>query len=244
MVASVWLAACSGSSVELQTAIGSAETETSALNGPKERQAATPSADARKAMTELTAVATPGSGGYLVGPLDMLEITVFKAPELTRSVQVADTGTINMPLVGEVRASGRTAHAIELDLAAKLGTKYLQNPQVSVLVKEFNSQRVTLEGAVRKPGVYPLRGGMTLLQLVATAEGFGDASDATVLVFRARDGKRMAARFDVDDIRSGKAADPPLQSGDVVVAPASAMKESLNAFLKVLPIAGVFALVL
>lgn len=244
MVVSIWLAACAGSSADLQTAIGPAETETSALKVPRHGEGKTPSADARKAVTELTAAATPGNGAYLVGPLDMLDITVFKAPELTRSVQVADTGTINMPLVGEVQAAGRTAHAIEIDLAAKLGARYLQHPQVSVLVKEFNSQRVTLEGAVRKPGVYPLRGGMTLLQLVATAEGFGDASDATVLVFRAKDGKRMAARFDVDDIRSGKALDPPLQSGDVVVAPASAMKESLNAFLKVLPIAGVFALVL
>lgn len=190
-------------------------------------------------------MATPGNTAYLIGPLDVLEVTVFKAPELTRSVQVADTGTVSLPLVGDVRAAGRTPHEVERELRAKLGAKYLQNPQVSVMVKEFNSQRVTLEGAVKKPGVYPVRGRLTLLQLVASAEGMTDTSDATVVVFRhGADGKRVAARFNVDDIRSGASEDPPLNAGDVVVAPASGMKESLNAVLKVLPIAGVFALAL
>ncbi len=141
-------------------------------------------ASAAKAAEALTAVATPGNEGYKIGPQDVVEVSVFKVPELSKSVQVADTGTINLPLLGEVPAAGRTAQEVERDLAAKLGAKYLQKPQVTVFVKEYNSQRVTIEGAVKKPGVYPVRGRMTLLQLVATAEGFGDTAEQTVVVFR------------------------------------------------------------
>ena len=102
-----------------------------------------------------------------------MDVSVFKVPELSKSVQVADTGTINLPLVGEVPAAGKTAQEVEQDLTKKLGAKYLQNPQVTVFVKEYNSQRVTIEGAVKKPGVYPVRGKTSLLQFIAMAEGSG-----------------------------------------------------------------------
>jgi polysaccharide export outer membrane protein len=118
----------------------------------------------------------------------------------------------------------------------------LQSPQVTVLVKEYNSQRVTVEGAVKRPGVYPIRGRITLLQVIATAEGLDSASDTTVVVFRSTEGKRLAARFDVGQIRSGHANDPAILSGDVVVAPTSATKAAFDTILKSLPIATVFAL--
>ena len=200
------------------------------------------SSKAVKAVEALTAAATPGSEGYKIGPQDVLDVSVFKAPELSKSVQVADTGSINMPLLGEVPAAGKTAQEVERDLAAKLGAKYLQKPQVTVFVKEYNSQRVTVEGAVKKPGVYPVRGRMTLLQLVATAEGFGDTAEQTVVVFRNTNGKRSGARFDVAEIRSGAVADPVILSGDVIIAPTSAMKEAYGMILKALPLATVFAL--
>jgi polysaccharide export outer membrane protein len=113
---------------------------------------------------------------------------------------------------------------------------------VTVLVKEYNSQRVTVEGAVRKPGVYPIRGKTTLLQVIAGAEGLDSQSDTTVVVFRQVEGKRMAARFDVGQIRSGQSGDPAIQSGDMVVAPTSATKATFDVILKSLPIATVFAL--
>ncbi|MEZ5855394.1 MAG: polysaccharide biosynthesis/export family protein [Hyphomicrobiaceae bacterium] len=72
----------------------------------------------------------------------------------SKSVQVANSGTINLPLVGDIVAAGRTARDIERDLSAKLGAKYLRNPQVTVFVKEYNSQRITVEGAVNKPDVF------------------------------------------------------------------------------------------
>src|SRR3954468_21321091 len=111
------------------------------------------------------------NASHKLGPLDVLDISVFQVPELSKSVQVSDAGSINLPLLGEVKASGKTAQEIERELTVRLGKKYLKNPQVTVFVKENKSQQVTIEGAVRKPGVYPIAGKKTLLQLVATAEG-------------------------------------------------------------------------
>ena len=184
-----------------------------------------------------TAVATPGNTAYKIGPQDVLEISVFKVPELSRSVQVADNGGINLPLVGEVPAAGKTAQDVERDLTKKLGAKYLQSPQVTVFVKEYNSQRVTIEGAVKKPGVYPIRGKTSLLQFIATAEGLSDDAQSEVVVFRQGDGKRVAGKFDVEEIRAGRAADPAMQQGDVIVVSSSAMKSAWQNFLKAVPAA-------
>ena len=133
------------------------------------------------------------NGAYEIGPLDVLDISVFQVPELTKSVQVADTGVINLPLVGEIPVAGKTSQEVERDLTARLGAKYVNNPQVTVFVKEYNSKSVTITGAVSRPGLYPIKGKTTLLQVVAMAGGLGDASDSTVLVVRLTDGKRSAA---------------------------------------------------
>ncbi|MGD9804343.1 MAG: polysaccharide biosynthesis/export family protein [Hyphomicrobiaceae bacterium] len=199
-------------------------------------------ASAKSAASQLTAPGTPGSLAYKIGPQDVLEISVFKVPELSTSVQVADTGTINLALIGDINAAGRTAQEIERDLVKRLGTKYLQRPQVRVFVKEYNSQRITVEGAVKKPGVFPYRGRATLLQTIAMAEGLDVVSDTNVVIFRTLNGKRAAARFDISDIRSGKTADPPIESGDVVVVATNTFKETFQNVIKAIPLAGVFAL--
>lgn len=178
---------------------------------------------------------------HRIGPNDVLEISVFKVPDLSKTVQVAETGTINLPLVGEVPAAGKTAQQLERDLTIRLGDKYLQNPQVTVVLKENNSQQVTIEGAVEKPGVYPIKSRTSLLQLVAISGGLKDTADSTVLVMRNSGGKRAAARFSISDIQQGTTADPALQAGDVVVAGTSAIKKGFNNVLKALPIAGLFA---
>lgn len=187
---------------------------------------------------QITSVSTPGTTAYKIGAQDILEVSVFKVADLSKSVQVSEGGTINMPLLGEVAASGRTARELEQELTRSLGAKYLQNPQVTVYVKEYNSQRVTLEGSgIKKPGVYPIRGRMTLLQLVATAEGLSDISDSQLVVFRSTNGKKTAGKFDIAAIRTGDAPDPELMAGDVVVAPTSAGKETLNTVIKIVPLA-------
>lgn len=201
-----------------------------------------PSGAYTKQAVAVTAVNTPGNVAYKIGPQDILEITVFKVSELSRSAQVSEAGTINFPLVGEVAAAGKTAHELEKDITVQLGSRYLQKPQVAVIVKEFNSQRVTVDGAVKKPGVFPIQGGISLLQAVAMAQGFdATVSDDTVVVVRTSNGKRAAAKFDVSSIRGGNIQDPQLQAGDVVIAGTSSLKEGLN-FLKAIPLSGAFAL--
>lgn len=197
--------------------------------------------DARKAVEMVTASTTPGSTAYKIGPLDVLEISVFKVPDLSRSVQVADTGTINLPLLGEVPAGGKTSRELEQYLAKQLGAKYLQSPQVTVYVKEYNSRRVTIEGSVRKPGVFPISQRTTLLQFVAMAGGPTEAADtADVLVFRGTSTKRSAARFDLDDIRNGGSEDPVIEQGDVIVVNQSMAKTAFGYVMQVLPVGRLF----
>jgi polysaccharide export outer membrane protein len=236
MVAAVWLSGCGGSlnnelaQTETKTGYGlSAEPSVAGVKLPREAEA-------------LTGAATPGSNAYKIGPQDTIEIAVFKVPELSRTVQVADTGTVNLPLVGDVMAAGKTSQQLERELVKKYGGRYLQSPQVTVSVREYNSQRVTIEGAVKKPGVYPIRGKGTLLQFIATAEGLDPNADSTVVIFRTTNGKRLAAKFDITSIRSGSTPDPLIQSGDMIIASNSALKETFNTILKALPIAGVFAM--
>lgn len=206
-------------------------------SAPQKTGAGGLSGSALKAAEAATAVATPGAAGYKIGPRDVLDISVFKVAELSKTVQVTESGTINYPLVGEITASGHTARQVEQTLTKSLGDKYLQKPVVTVLVKEYNSQRITIEGAVKKPGVYPVQGGMSLLEALAHAQGLEASSDDSVLVFRTVTGKRSAARFEISSIRNGSTPDPQLQAGDVVVAGNSALKEGFNNLLKVLPLA-------
>jgi polysaccharide export outer membrane protein len=247
------LAGCAGSLNNTFTNLDAPKLDAAGLSGdsptlansmesqknPKPSRSSRSSALAAEA---LLVSSTPGNSGYKIGPQDLLDFSVFKAPELQRTTQVSENGTINVPLVGEIQAGGRTATEVERDIAARLGKKYLQNPQVTLVVREYNSQRVTVEGSVKKPGVYPLRGRTTLLQAIATAEGFGDLADQTVVIFRQTNGQRTAAKFDVAEIRSGSISDPVVQPGDTIVAPNSVSKEAFQTIIKALPLATVFAL--
>jgi polysaccharide biosynthesis/export protein len=234
-LAAAWLSGCGGglsndlTQADTKTGYGLSAEPSATVKLPREAEA-------------LTAAGTPGNNAYKIGPQDTIEITVFKVPELSRTVQVADSGTVNLPLVGDVVAAGKTSQQLERDLVKKYGGKYLQSPQVTVSVREYNSQRVTIEGAVKKPGVYPIRGKATLLQFIATAEGLDPNADSTVVIFRTTNGKKSAAKFDITAIRSGGTPDPVIQSGDMIIASNSAIKETFNTILKALPIAGVFAM--
>ncbi len=201
-----------------------------------------PETGARRAAPPADAFASQTTNAYRVGPQDVLDISVFGVPDLSGTVIVAANGSIQLPLIGETPAAGKTVRELQEDLASRLGAEYLQNPQVTVLVKEYNSRTVILTGEINNPGVYPLKGKTSLLQLVAKAGGFGEGSDSTVLVLRKSGGKRRAARFDISAIEKGRAADPILQGGDTVVAGSSAIKKAYKSFLKALPIAGMFAL--
>jgi polysaccharide export outer membrane protein len=156
---------------------------------------------------------------YKVGPNDLLDVEVLELENSKRTVRVNAAGAITLPLIGAVLVAGLTAQQVEAQLAAKYSEKYLQNPQVSVFVKEFTTERITIDGAVAKPGIYPLTGQITLLRALALAGGFGSiANSAEVMLFRVNDhGQRQVATFDVDQIRSGKSEDPTIKGDDLIV---------------------------
>ena len=156
---------------------------------------------------------------YRIGPEDLLEVQVFGVDQLTRTVRVNGRGIISLPLIGNLEVGGLTAQQAEALVVKKLGDSYLQDPQVSLFIKEYTSQRVIIEGAVNKPGVYPLRGPTTLLQSLAIAGGQGQFSDmAEVMLFRQdAAGNKQTLVYDVDKIRSGELADPVVVNEDMIV---------------------------
>jgi polysaccharide export outer membrane protein len=193
---------------------------------------------ASQAADKLTSAATVGTNAYMIGPMDVLAISVYQVPDLTKTVQVGDDGMINYPLVGDVPAGGKTAHDLERELQAKLGAKFVRSPQVSVFVQESNSQRVTVEGSVKNSGVFSMKGRTTLVQVMAMAGGVNmDTDSGEVIIFRTINGTRSAARFDIDAIKAGNAVDPELQPGDVIVVDTSATKLAFANLMKVLPLA-------
>ncbi len=182
-----------------------------------------------------------GASEYRVGAQDLLEISVFQVTELNRTVRVNSNGQISLPLVGMVVAGGKTVQELEKEIAGKLNETYLQDPQVSVFVKEFTSQRVTLEGAVKKPGIYPVTGRTSLLQAIAQAEGVTELANLDgVVVFRTVEGQKMAAVFSLNQIRSGDAVDPQIYGDDIIVVDQSGSKTGLRNILQTIPIFNLF----
>ena len=214
------------------------------LAGPAPTAPSSGGAELSRLADRFTNATKPGTGAYKIGPQDVLEINVFNVAELNRTLQVADNGSINFPLVGEISTTGKTARAVEAELAARLNARFVKSPQVSVFVKEYNSQRFTVDGSVKKPGVFPLRDRGSLLQAIALAGGLdNDSASSIVVIFRKTEAGRAAARFDLDEIRSGRAEDPAIQSGDSIVVDASPGKTALSYFTKVLPALSLFRLV-
>ena len=182
-----------------------------------------------------------GVSDYRVGPQDLIEITVFQVPDLSRTVRVNSGGQISLPLIGVVQAGGLTIQQLEAEIGRKLSEKYLQNPQVTAFVKEFTSQRVTLEGAVAKPGIYPLTGRTTLLQAIAMSGGLDKLADPRgIVVFRQISGKKMGAVFDLRNIRTGKDEDPLIYGDDIIVVEQSGSKTALRRFIEAMPVLNVF----
>jgi polysaccharide export outer membrane protein len=169
---------------------------------------------------------------YRIGPSDLIEIAVFQVPDLSKTVRVSARGVLTLPLIGEVEAGGLTAQELEALIAKKLSQNYLQDPQVSVFIKEYISQRVTVEGSVNKPGVFPISGKTTLLQAIAMAGGLDKLADVNdIRVFRNRaDGTRETIPFDLEPIRKGEAPDPVLATSDVVVVGKSGTRSALREF--------------
>ena len=201
--------------------------------------------NAQKIFAANSQTANAAGEDYKIAPLDVLEITVLNVPDISRTVQVSTSGNISMPLIKTVQAGGKTSAQLEQELARKLEAGYLQSPQVSVYVKEYNSQRITVDGAVMKPGIFPITGKVSLLQSIALAEGLNAVADPTgILLFRIVDNKRLAARYDLKLIRSGKLDDPQLQAGDIVMVDESTARTTMRDIKEALPLTGLFQLLL
>jgi polysaccharide biosynthesis/export protein len=180
---------------------------------------------------------------YRIGPLDKLSISVFQMNDLSmEKVQVDANGRLLMPLIGAVDAKGKTTADLSEIIADKL-TKYLQNPQVSVLLDESISQRITVTGAVMNSDVYQIRGRTTLMQAITMAKG-PDRTTANlkrVAVYRIADGQRIGALFNVEDIRAGRAPDPEVFGGDTIIVDSSNTRTTWRAVIQSVPFFGVFA---
>ncbi len=211
-------------------------------SGPVVRNAQTASTLPAPDTTSITG-AYEGGSDYRVGAQDLLEITVFGVPDLNRTVRVNSNGQISLPLIGGIQAGGRTIPELETAIGASLEKTYLQNPQVTVFVKEYTSQRITLQGSFKKPGIYPLTGKTTLLQAVAIGGGFDElAESGNVIVFRQVQGKKMAAVFDMRAISRGTAEDPQLYGDDIVVVPDATGRSAFWKFIKAAPVLSLFFL--
>ena len=186
---------------------------------------------------------TASSAEYRIGVGDKLDVRAFQVQDLSFEELVVDTsGNINMPLIGGVRAGGRTAGEMSSDIAQRLAARYLRDPQVTDTVKEAASQKITVDGAVTKPGVYEMRGSTSLLQAVAMAEGPTRVADLTqVAVFRTVDGQRAVALFDLNAIRQGRAPDPEVLGDDVVVVDTSRLNSALRELVALAPTFAAFA---
>jgi polysaccharide export outer membrane protein len=188
------------------------------------------------------AASDTATADYQIGPLDTLDITVYQEPDLSaKALQVDAAGQIALPLVGTVDAKGMTAAELSAKLEKILGAKYLRDPQVTVSVAASVSQKVSIQGQVAEPGVYPMTGPTTLLGVISMAKGETDvATLKQVVVFRTVNGQRMGAVFDVASIRRGQAEDPIMQGNDMVVVGSSAAKKFWRDVVSAAPVFNIF----
>lgn len=203
-----------------------------------------PDADFQISEFETLATGFQGDSSYRIAPADQLSVRVFQVEDLSfDEIHVDAGGTLQLPLIGTVTAAGLTAEQLSNEIEQRLGARYLRNPDVTVVVTESSSQKITVDGAVTKPGVYMMRGRTTLVQAVAMAEGATRVADLTqVAVFRnAPDGRRMVAVYDIRAIRSGQLEDPALQGNDVVIVDTSRLSAAIRDVIQALPGLAVFA---
>ncbi|QIL02414.1 polysaccharide export protein [Sphingomonas sinipercae] len=188
-----------------------------------------------------SATLVPLEQGYKIAPMDTLSVKVFKMTDLTGDYQVDLLGNISMPLIGEVPAANKTPEELDRLLTARFGEKYLENPDVSIGIKSSARRNVTVDGAVKSAGAFPVNGPMTLMQAVALAGGLTeDANARRVAVFRQISGTRQAAAFDLVTIRRGETPDPQIYSGDIVVVDGSSVKATQKKLLNALPVFSIF----
>jgi len=171
---------------------------------------------------------------YRIGAEDLLEIAVFEAPELDRTLRVSANGQISLPLLGSSQAAGLTSRELEVVIQELLRRSYMKDPHVSVFVKDMQSHPVSVFGAVKKPGVFQIRGSKRLIEVLSMTEGLSDDAGDTVVVMR----QAQPAGTTVPMVDGGPASAPALQekagngAATQAVAGGSVSRETLNINLK------------
>src|ERR1700735_1710817 len=178
-------------------------------------------AQASSASANAAAKPATNDPNYVIGAQDVLDVNVWKNPELTRTVPVRPDGKISLPLLNDVQAAGLTPS----QLAGQINTglrKFITDPQVTVIVNQINSQRVYILGEVSRAGAYPLLPGMTVLQALSSAGGFTQfANMKKIYVLRQVNGTQQKYFFNYKEVLSGKRTDEniPVRPGDTIVVP-------------------------
>jgi polysaccharide biosynthesis/export protein len=158
---------------------------------------------------------------YVIGAQDVLDINVWKEPDVSRIVPVRPDGKISLPLLNDVQAAGLTPAQLAAQITESL-KKYVTNPQVTVIVSTINSQRVYILGEVTRPGAFPMLPGMSVLQALSSAGGFTQfAKVKSIFVRRIENGKESKYPFNYKDVISGKKPEQDilLKAGDTIVVP-------------------------
>jgi len=185
-------------------------------------QSPAPIAIASVAQPMVASANKPHDGTFVIGNDDVLAIHVWKEPDLSRSIPVRSDGRISLPLVGEVQAAGQTPLKLEQDIANKL-QPYLEEPEVTVMVQQINSQKFNILGKVVKPGSYPLTNSATVLDAIALAGGCRDfAKEGSIYILRQNpDGGESRIPFNYKDVIKGKniSQNIRLQPHDTIVVP-------------------------
>jgi polysaccharide biosynthesis/export protein len=165
-------------------------------------------------------VAPPVRPDYVIGPADVLDISVWNNTAISRTVPVRPDGMISLPLLNDVRASGQTPLQLRDELMKRL-TEFMPTPEVSVIVREVHSAMVAVLGSVRKPGRFELKTGSTVLDLLASAEGVNEfAARSRIVVLRKEGGVTRQLRFNYNKVTSfGEQENFLLRAGDIIVVP-------------------------
>jgi protein involved in polysaccharide export with SLBB domain len=157
-----------------------------------------------------------------LGPGDVIEIRVFREPDLAGVYRINEFGTLDFPLIGSVELRGKTAEQVAHEIRGRLGDGYLKDPQVAVFVREYQSLKVHVLGQVNKAGTFRYEPGMSVVQAVTNAGGFTKlAASNSVTVTRVVDGKEQTFKLRVGDISAGDAPNFDLRPGDIVYVPES-----------------------
>ena len=203
---------------------------------PRVARTNTPVAAGTEALASTPASANTTTD-YRISSQDILQVAVFQIKDLDSAVQVGEDGNIALPLVGKVQVRGKTTYEAEQVIAGKLREKYLQSPQVSVSIKQYG-KRITISGEVKTPRVLPDDGNTTLSQAVANAGGLSELADTTrIHIAHSKDQRVQDEIYNLDDIQAGKATDPRLRGGDIVVAEQSGTRVALKSVRDLLPFA-------